>query len=54
MSIALPLVLGELEPGFPKVGVAGSLIAEEFASGTVSDWLSKPDEALLPGSAVAS
>ena len=48
VSVALPLVLGELEPGLPKAGVAGSLLAEKFASGTVLDWLSRPDEALLP------
>ncbi|CAE7938375.1 unnamed protein product, partial [Symbiodinium necroappetens] len=48
VSVALPLVLGELEPGLPKAGVAGSLLAEEFASGSVLEWLSKPEEALLP------
>ena len=48
VSVALPLVLGELVPGLPRTGVAGSLLAVDFATGVVQDWLSKPEEALLP------
>ena len=48
VSVALPLVLGELVPGLPKEGVAGALIAADFATGVVKEWLLNPDASLLP------
>lgn len=37
---ALPLKLGELEPGLPLAGVAGSLSAVDAASSQVKAWVS--------------
>ena len=45
---ALPLRLGELLPGLPVTGVAGSLRAVEAASGEVQAWVRDPHLTLKP------
>ena len=45
---ALPLKVGELLPGLPADGVAGSLQASEIAEGDVAKWLLDPELTLLP------
>ncbi len=44
---AVPLRLGELKPGFPPVGVAGSIRAYDYASDEFKSWLKNPKEVLL-------
>ena len=45
---ALPVRLGEILPGLPEDGVAGSLDASSVASGDVLQWLENPEQCLLP------
>ena len=45
---ALPLKVGELLPGLPADGVAGSLEASTVAEGEVAKWLLNPGLTLLP------
>ena len=45
---ALPLKVGELLPGLPADGVAGSLQASDVAVGDVAQWVTNPELALLP------
>ena len=47
---ALPLVAGELEPGFPAVGVAGTVEATSVCDPLVAEWLLSPQEHILPRS----
>ena len=48
ISHALPLRLGELLPGLPDHGVAGSLDAAKVADDEVRVWLEDPEQCLLP------
>eukprot|EP00435_Cladocopium_sp_Y103_P059482 s868_g21.t1 len=48
VSHALPLRLGELLPGLPDAGVAGSLDAAAVADEEVRRWLLDPEQCLLP------
>ena len=45
---ALPVRLGEIAPGLPADGVAGSLEAASVAAGRVQSWLTEPSSCLLP------
>ncbi|CAE7606234.1 unnamed protein product [Symbiodinium sp. CCMP2592] len=45
---ALPVRLGEIAPGLPADGVAGSLEATTVAAGRVKSWLTDPSLCLLP------
>ena len=45
---ALPLKVGELLPGLPADGVAGTLQAADVAEGEVAKWLADPMLTLLP------
>lgn len=45
---ALPLILGELKPGLPPLGVAGTLEAHAVAGPDVQRWLEDPSKALKP------
>ena len=50
VTTALPLVAGELLPGLPEKGVAGTVKAVEVVSPEVAEWLLRPYESLLPKS----
>ena len=47
-TTALPLVAGELEPGLPAPGVAGTIPAITVVSSEVAAWLSEPKSQILP------
>jgi hypothetical protein len=46
--MVVPLKLGELLPGLPAVGVAGTLLVEDYVSDEVRRWLLHPEACLKP------
>ena len=48
VTYALPLKLGELLPGLPDAGIAGTLESSEVADEEVRSWLLHPEVALKP------
>ena len=48
ITTALPMVAGELEPGLPAIGIAGTVQAVNIVAPEVAHFLLNPHEQLLP------